>query len=441
MAATTSTNTGASEAAAEDPLVAQEKSISELEDALAAPVATVKPPAKPSASLANLESLRNRVMGMGGAPQPIPDSDIQPESPSIAEPSPSTDMHAVEQAAHHNDPFLGTVRPMRTFRDDIANVVERRKISLVSAIAAEEDERSRKKTLEDTPKQTSGGLSSGAYFMLGMSTVLFVVGAVVLGGYALFFNETPEVGVPSTSLPTLVFTEMQTQLDITGMNRNATMAALQSEKDRVNMRLGALTAIHPIVQSEGYQLVSAQMLLQTLESRAPQPLVRALAPYFVFGVHEFDGNEPFFIFKTEAYEIAYAGMLEWEPLMSIDLSPLFGRVSLMRSLSPIEESASDTLPGFVAPSSTTPQASTSTSSEETSLAFVGSESAPEVPGAKFTPGRFEDAVIRNKEVRVLKDDSGKIQLIYSFLDPSTIIITTNEYTFIEIQSRYSSRRF
>ena len=49
---------------------------------------------------------------------------------------------------------------------------------------------------------------------------------------------------------------------------------------------------------------------------------------------------------------------------------------------------------------------------------------------------FEDRIIRNKDVRVMKDSAGNIVLLYGFLDQKNLVITTNEQTFQEILNRF-----
>jgi len=53
---------------------------------------------------------------------------------------------------------------------------------------------------------------------------------------------------------------------------------------------------------------------------------------------------------------------------------------------------------------------------------------------------FSDQIIRNKEARVLKDSEGEVVIMYSFVDQNTIVITTNESTFVEILTRLTAQR-
>ena len=117
------------------------------------------------------------------------------------------------------------------------------------------------------------------------------------------------------------------------------------------------------------------------------------------GVHSFDGNHPFLVLKTGFYENAFAGMLEWERYMKDDLAPLFGPA---KTKIPSGQIVADTV-------------------QEPELVFV-------------------DSVIKNKDTRILRGKNGKTELLYSFVDKNTIIITTNEHTLEEVFVRHTTSK-
>lgn len=53
---------------------------------------------------------------------------------------------------------------------------------------------------------------------------------------------------------------------------------------------------------------------------------------------------------------------------------------------------------------------------------------------------FQDAVMRNYDVRELTDDSGNIVLYYSFPTPNILVIAQSPYSFTEILSRLQADR-
>ena len=54
--------------------------------------------------------------------------------------------------------------------------------------------------------------------------------------------------------------------------------------------------------------------------------------------------------------------------------------------------------------------------------------------------QFEDVVMRNYDVRALKDDAGTIQLYYSFPTRNILIIAESPYSFAEVLSRLRAER-
>jgi hypothetical protein len=142
--------------------------------------------------------------------------------------------------------------------------------------------------------------------------------------------------------------------------------------------------------------------MSTLTPNMPQELLRTFTADYMLGLHSYDGNQPFLIFQVDSSQQAYSGMLKWEPRLQSDLSPLFTRAP--RPETP-QELASST------PATTTP--------EVVSTGFV-------------------DVVLENFDARAIRDQNGDILLLWTFLDPHTLIITTNQYTLREVLSRRAS---
>jgi hypothetical protein len=313
----------------------------------------------------------------------------------------------------------GGVRPIRTFKDDIASVVTQKQTSLVSVIAAEEEKRGN----EVVPQTQRSGLSPKAYFLLGISAALVVVGLATYVVLPLLRSNEPTV--PISQVPSFIFTDSQDPIDITNRSRSEIINRLIAAKDGVRVRLGAITHLYlteTYVSSEGVsqvRLVRAPDFLSQIDARAPAYLVRAMEPTMMFGIHEYDGNQPFLIFKVNDYENAFAGMLEWEQYLNGDLAPLFGPLLLPVRRAPEESLA-------VEPTSTSTGSTTDVAT-------------PDV-GYIFAPP-FVDGVIRNIEVRIQHNEEGGVALIYGFLDKQTVVITTAEPTFNEIYTRATSRRF
>ena len=106
-------------------------------------------------------------------------------------------------------------------------------------------------------------------------------------------------------------------------------------------------------------------------------------------MHAIDKNVPLFIIPITSYERAFAGMLKWEETLNADMLPIFTPVPRQQ----IDENG------------------------------------------LLIDRTFKDLVIKNYDVRALIDDSGNIQLLYSFPTRNMLIITESPNSFIEILSR------
>lgn len=121
-------------------------------------------------------------------------------------------------------------------------------------------------------------------------------------------------------------------------------------------------------------------------SNAPESVRRSLKNVFMFGFHNINQKiEPFLVLKTDFFQNTFSGMLKWEPYIWNDLQKwgVEGEVS----------------------------------------------------------GNFIDKIIKNKDTRILQDQNGNIKIIYSFLDKETMLLTTNEATFLEILDQFEKQTY
>ncbi len=281
--------------------------------------------------------------------------------------------------------------------------MQRNQTSVVDIIAAEQQ----KKKGESAPAP-KGGL--GLYVKIALTGLfLGMATASGVGVYVLLQRDTLQP--PLQYIPELVFANENTQVDITGLERRDLMAVLQRAKDGTRLRPGAinnlyLTVTEPAPEGgEVVRLVTAREFLSRLEVRASDAFLRNLEDTFMLGAHSLSRNEPFLLLKVKNFEVAFAGIWQWEKDLNADFAPLFGPA---RIVIPLEQKKEE--------------GATTTTDD-------------------FFSSPFEDAVIANKEVRLLRDEQGKPVFLYAFLDRTTLVITTNETTFKEIVLRFTSRRF
>ena len=126
---------------------------------------------------------------------------------------------------------------------------------------------------------------------------------------------------------------------------------------------------------------SAAEIMNTLNPQAPGSFVRSVTD-INFGLYR--DQEPFIVMKITSFDTAFGGMLEWEGVMSADLSPFFG--------APVGGTFD-------------PQARTATQIREP---------------------YFIDTVVGNLDARLLTDETQKERLIYSFINRNTVLVTTTK---------------
>ncbi len=284
-----------------------------------------------------------------------------------------------------------SVKRIRTYQSDVAGALKKEKTSLIQMVLAEQG-RKRDIAEEASPKQPKN------LALIIVSLALVLVGASFAGfaawRYATNQKQAAKDGENLSAIPSLIFAEVKKGMNITDLPKDRIARALSSEIASTAIRLDFVAQIYftedvasgagtPAATEYVQTLVHTSEFFRILESGMPESLARALAQNFFFGIHAFNGNQPFIILRADYFESAFAGMLRWENTMPRDILPLFGI-----------------------------------------------QVTPELVNRPF-----EDVVIRNQDFRALRDTEGNIVLLYLFHDKSTIIIGTADETIKEAVDR------
>jgi hypothetical protein len=299
-----------------------------------------------------------------------------------------------------------TVAPLETYKSDIERVVQEKNISMVSIAAAEAVRRgsaAESETVGDAAGEKRSRLTTWLMVAGGMIFIVAASGALAWAVY----RPAPAAQAPQAPASTLISTDgTQTIVMPPGEKRDALMTDLEAAREQTALSLGLISRLwvaEPTTTTQGNTLedVPPQTLLSTLAPDAPPELVRAIEPDYLLGVHVYDGNQALLIFKVDSYEQAYAGMLAWEPAMHSDLLPLFQY----------------TPPQHIP--------------EENAASSSPTAGPPQLTGQSG----FVDRVVENHDARVIQNQYGDISLLWTFLDKSTLVITTTDATLREIISR------
>lgn len=306
------------------------------------------------------------------------------------------DIDAALKTAQSEKPADPEERPIvtasRTLKDDLQDIVRRKKISLVKAAALEQDKR------KDSPLPTAQDSASGrrrrrTAVILFVSFLLIALGGAALYGVLLVQQTHANLAPPQYQ--SLIFAEQTETISIDNVAPDTLKATIAHALSGSLGPVGSITQIVPITattSADGSTVTGPATLSQffaALGISPPAQLMQGLGDSFFFGAHTIDTNVPLFVIPVTNYDLAFAGMLAWEPQMGADLSPIF-----------------TSAPALV----------------------TGSDGLP-------TARTFQDAVMRNYDVRELQDDNGNIILYYSFPTPNILIIAESPSTFAEVLSR------
>lgn len=289
------------------------------------------------------------------------------------------------------------VRALHTLKDDLQEVVRDKKISLVRAVALEEEKRHHGSAVEEHLEQQVKKQSRTRYTFF-VAGILFFFGLLAIGAvlYVMAERQT-KAAAPITSK--VLFAEQAVPISVGNLAAADIRREIGNARTSAGLTLGAILQIVPIeeqvVNGQSATVpISTSQFLEKIGSRAPGDLGRALSSEFFFGLHAVDENAPIIVIPVTSYERAFAAMLEWEGTINTDLAPMFTLVN-SRTTGP------DGLP---------------------------------------VTRTFEDTIMRNYDVRALKDDRGEIQLYYSFPTRNILIIAESPYSFSEILSRLRADR-
>jgi hypothetical protein len=278
-----------------------------------------------------------------------------------------------------------SIKPLRTYATDMADVVQDGQASVVRVAMAEAQKREANK--ENVSPQSGRNIR---FIILGI--LLLCIGAgIVL--YVFYKKTAPlQTTAPQTSTSSLIFSDKTQIIDITDKNRDQIVKDIQYEIDNRELRLGDIAYLY-FTEKNGVDYITIPFTdwLSRIGATPPEGLARNFGAPFMFGMYSSAGNVPFLLVKTTTYNNGYAGMLAWEGKLLDDLYQMFGIV---------------------------------TTGDNAVL---------------FEKG-FEDKIIENKDARVLYAPNGDVVLLYVFIDDTTVLIAKDRLTVKEVLSRFVSGR-
>lgn len=183
--------------------------------------------------------------------------------------------------------------------------------------------------------------------------------------------------VTPVTVQKILETDSETQFPLPS-NKISFLTELTAKTNSATQKISQFYPVRTI--GETRQGASSEEILRVLEVHLNPQTIRALENTLVFGSVTTSKNEPFIVLQSLNFDVLFSGMLLWEPNLQHDFDPLFGTA---------------------------------------------------LPVQKFT-----DGIIGNKPTRFLLDETGKIQLLYSFVNQTTVVITTSREALLLLLERF-----
>jgi hypothetical protein len=314
--------------------------------------------------------------------KPIPEVIVPVEPPPVPPPPPPIPPEPIIQTPN-----------MRSFAYDIKSSVDEKNVSLATVVMAEQRKLQElhltTEDIEETEKKHST-----------TKTILIIVGIIALlgggGALALTYLQTRP---PATNavmfqgVSPFVRTEDGKAIFLPDGYRSTLIQIIQNvmESQTTTDILYGMTFGQEI---DGInKRITTLEFIYILESLLPETLARSLDLNYSFGIHSGRETKPYLILKTDSFDNAYAGMLEWESTLGNDLGVLFFKT--------------DDLP------------------RATSTANVSGVS-------------FVDKIYFNKDSRVILSKEGKPLMLWTIVNRTFIIIAANPETLEEVVSRMTT---
>lgn len=340
----------------------------------------------------------------------------EPQQPAIATPR-ETYREPIDEyvPARPIQPPAGPT-PFHTYTSDFANRIDSQGSSAFSVLAAEQDSGT-----PAAPVSKRRVAPSRAVVMVATGIVLLVLaggGAFAAYQFVMTMRNTP---IASITVPSIVFADEYRELEGSG---NALLGSLAAASNGALVPGNVLvTYILASADGEGDGLITApaggDVFMRALQLPMPDILLRNIAKESTIGIINAGGmTAPFFALRVDSYERTYAGMLTWEPLLARDLALLYPLYPVMEA--PVLDP--------------TPTVSTSTASST----LAASSTAPVItsaPAQATARTRFEDAIVSNHDVRVLRDTDGRSLILYGYADKRTLLIVRDEASFEALLAR------
>ena len=270
------------------------------------------------------------------------------------------------------------VKHVRTYRDDVAELITKKKVTRTHVAIAEEERRRAlgESSVWEAQKPTS-------------MAPLFVAGIFLLVGVSILFYDIAGKSIPlfqgpKETQPFLVSGEKTHMIGLSTFTRDALAQEVRTVARGEKLEQGDHVRIGYRARTGTTSLaLPLRTFFSALNATIPDVLQRSLSPAYEGGLMSAGETKGYLVFTSTYYENSAVGILSWEKRMVQDLYPIVDPLRAELIPSPSEGSwVAQTWSGY--------------------------------------------------DLRVFTTTDGRVALVYGWLDRKTLIITGSIQTFSEI---------
>ncbi|MFA6315475.1 MAG: hypothetical protein WC648_03875 [Candidatus Paceibacterota bacterium] len=304
------------------------------------------------------------------------------------------------------------IKSIRTFESDVAEIMSRRKPSVTSIAIAESEKKTGEQNIA-TKKIDPPQKHFNSKFLLLIVSVIMVGGGVI-GAYYLY-SISPLAPVPVTSImpvselgQSLISSDFTSKISIDGLNPSTLTSRIRNEIEQSQAPETIKEIIITTTADEKTMRLNGPDMLEFMNIDVPDNIKRSLDKDWMLGIYTSrSGDKKTFVVVTNNFfQNTFAGMLAWEQYMP------------------------DSLKQYLFSSAISNQNQDNNSSTTTNETEV-TENSPNFS----MRGKFIDRIFSNRDIREYITEDDRILFLYSFLDSTRLLITSDEETLAEVLKR------
>jgi hypothetical protein len=248
-----------------------------------------------------------------------------------------------------------TIKSLRTYQGDVDEILSKGKASSATILVAEQKRKIAEP--EKFAEPVNHEKRNRAFLVTGITLVL--IGLLAVGIiYYLKINESVTIQQKNS---TIITYSTENDFSMANSIRDSIITNLILEKQNYKGPLNSILYIN-LTNVDNKKPANLDDILSIIAPNMSSSLTRSFENNYMFGAYSYQTNEPFILIKVKDYASAYAGMLDWEKNMVLDIGKLFQV--------PLDLATSTSL--------------------------------------------FVDEAFKNNDLRILKDQNRKIVLLYAF---------------------------